>query len=65
MKVPDDAVSLGTITIHRWLEPDGGTSVTYHADNDLDTVTVLGILEMTKLIVSSDFFTPRDDGDFT
>ena len=64
MKVSDDAVSLGTITIHRWLEPDGGTSVTYSSSNDLDTVTVLGILEMTKLIVSSDFFVPRDDGGF-
>ena len=64
MKVSDDAVSLGTITIHRWLEPDGGTSVTYNSDSDLDTVTVLGILEMTKLIVSSDFFVPRSDDDF-
>lgn len=64
MKVSDDAVSLGTVTIHRWLEPDGGTSVTYSSDNDLDTVTVLGVLEMTKLIVSADFFVLRNGDDF-
>lgn len=64
MKVSDDAVSLGTITLHRWLEPDGATSVTYSSSNDLDTVTVLGVLEMAKLIVSADFFVPRDGSDF-